>query len=70
MRSNQLLASEESVKPEYPEKNHTVQSEEPTNSYGIIMTTSLVLNQGDNGGRRVLSLQRHPYFLQKVPKYI
>ena len=70
MRSNELLASEERVKPEYPKKNLTVQSEEPTNSYGVIMTPSLVLNPGHIGGRRVLSLQRHPCFLQKVPKYI
>ena len=55
----QMLVFEERGKPEYPEKNLSEQSREPTNSVHIWRRVR-ESNQGHNGGRRALSPLRQP----------
>jgi len=54
-----MLVSEERGKPEFPEKNLSEQSREPTDSVHIWRRVR-ESNPGHNGGRRALSPLRHP----------
>ena len=59
IKSNQMLVFEERGKPEYPEKNLSEQSREPTNS-AHIWRRVLESNPGHIGGRWALSPLHQP----------
>ena len=59
IKSNQMLVFEERGKPEYPEKNLSEQSREPTNSTHIWCRVQ-ESNPGHIGGKRALSPLRQP----------
>ena len=56
----ELLVFQERGKPEYPEKNLSEQSREPTTNSTHILRRRRDLNPGHIGGRRALSPLRHP----------
>ena len=62
-----MLVFEARGKPEYPEKNFSVQSREPTNSTHIKRRV-WESNPGHIGVRRVLSPLRHPRLLNRETK--
>ena len=61
----EMLVFEERGKPEYPEKNLSEQRREPTTNSTHIWRRRRDMNSSHTGGRRVLSLLRHP-FLPRV----
>ena len=59
-----MLVFEERGKPEYPEKNLSEQGRESTTNSTHIWRRRRDLNPGHIGGRRALSLLRHPLLLK------
>ena len=55
-----MLVFEERGKPKYQEKNLSEQGKEPKTNLTHIWRRRRELNPGHSGGRRVLSLLRHP----------